>query len=100
MLIRALVASIAAILGVWLAELVGLLSPTMVIADGTMHIHAAIPGLDAAPGAPVLCAYTITLFVVAGAMSYTSAQAQRLTRHRLHVQAWQLRQIMSVPSER
>jgi serine/threonine-protein kinase len=98
MLIRVMLGSLAAILGVWLAEVVGLLSPTMLISGGTMHIHAAIPGLDAVPGAPAMCMYTITLFVVASVMSYTSAQAQRLTRHRLHVQAWQLRQLVSVPT--
>jgi hypothetical protein len=83
----------AAILAVWFAEVAGLLSRTMVIRDGSIILHSPI--CDSLPGAPSLCAYVIALFGVAALLSHGSARDQRITRHRSHVQAWQLRQLLA-----
>jgi serine/threonine-protein kinase len=99
-LVGAFAISLAAILGVWIAEVAGLVSPTMVIRDGVMLIHSPIAGLDAMPGAPALCMYVVALFSIAAVMSYRAARAQRVTRLRLHVQAWQLRQLLAAPPSR
>ncbi|HTR53377.1 MAG TPA: serine/threonine-protein kinase [Kofleriaceae bacterium] len=94
-LVRAVAASAAAIFVVWFAEVAGLLSQTMAIHGGVIQLRFPIEGLDALPGAPGLCCFVLGLFTVAALLSHGSAQEQRMTRHRSHVQAWQLRQVVS-----
>jgi eukaryotic-like serine/threonine-protein kinase len=89
--------SIAAILGTWLAEVVGIVVPTMRTYDGKIELASPLDGIRALPPAPALACFVVALFAVAAVLAVRVARSERAARHHLHVQAWQLRQLLAVP---
>jgi len=81
---------IAAILVPWLAEVVGLLPSTMQFA-GDYFIIGPTPLPVLAPG---MVMYAVALIVTAAGISYANRRTERDVRERLHLQAWQLRQLV------
>ncbi len=86
---------IASILGMWAAELIGWLPPTMQLTQTSLALSSPVAGLGATPLLPTLCGYVVVLFVVGAVSSRGAAREARTARERLHVQAWQLRQLLS-----
>jgi eukaryotic-like serine/threonine-protein kinase len=91
-------ASIGAVLAVWLAEAVGLVTPTMSNINGTLTLHSPIIGFSTFPviGALALM-FTIAGFTSA-LLTRSSARFAHRARVRIHLQAWQVRQL--VPDRR
>jgi len=73
---------------------IGWLSPTVRFDGQTFALCSPIAGLGELPLAPVLCFYVVALYVVGAIASGGIAREQRVVRDRLHVQAWQLRQLV------
>jgi serine/threonine protein kinase len=92
------VLDVAAVIGVWIAEATGFVSPTITIVRGTVHLQPPIAGIEALPIIPALCFYAIALTAVAGTLAFVAVQRGREARRQLHIQAWQLRQLISVTS--
>jgi serine/threonine-protein kinase len=85
------------VIGVWLAELVGIVSPTIAVTDGAIILKSPLDGFGAFPTLPALCLFAFTLTIVAGSLAHAAARSERTSRRQLHLQAWQLRQLLSVP---
>jgi len=88
------VVSILAVLAPALAELVGWLTPTIEVAEGVATIRTyAIQG----PGTffALMSAFTIAIVTAAVVVVRGLRQAERRARRYMHVQAWQLRQLVA-----
>ena len=85
---------IAGVLVPWILELVGVLSPTMSVTHGTLVIHDLGVRISAIPTEVGLATFTIALVVVAGAVSRALSRGDEEAQRRVHLQAWQLRQLV------
>jgi serine/threonine-protein kinase len=85
---------ILAVLVPWLAEYSGLISRTMWIENNTLMVRSPALSMHAVAVQTGLTVYSIVLIGFAGLMAFVSSGAERAARHRLHLQAWQLRQLM------
>ena len=88
--------AIAAVLGVWGAEAVGWISSTTIVDGGVIQLVPPLDGLARFPIIPALCCYSILLVAVAAEFAYSVARRGRDARRELHVQAWHLRQLVSL----
>lgn len=88
--------AIAAVLGVWGAEALGWISATTVIDGGVIRLAPPLEGVAGFPIVPALCCYSILLVAVATEFAYSVARRGRDARRGLHVQAWHLRQLVSL----
>jgi len=86
------------VLAVWFVEAVGWVTPTLSTEGSTIAMTSPIVGLEHVPLMPALCLYSIVLIVFAATLAGSIANAERATKRHLHIQAWQLRQLLSVPS--
>jgi hypothetical protein len=91
---------VVAVLAPWLAELAGWISSTTSIDHGTILMHSTMDGIANMPVEPVLCAFVVVLLVIAVGLAGSVARAERRARCHVLVQAWQLRQLLSVPPDR
>ena len=88
-----------AVIGVWLAEAIGLLSPTIIVhPGGGLILHSPVAG-HPTPAVPALCFFTIAIVAAASGLAYAVTHRAREVRRRLHVQSWQLRQLLSVSAD-
>ena len=87
------------VVGEWLAEVFGWVSRTITIVDGAIVLKSPLAGVEAFPAIPALIFFAITLTAVAGGLAHSAARSERSTRRQLQVQAWHLRQLLSVPSD-
>jgi serine/threonine-protein kinase len=85
---------IAGVLGPWLAELAGLASPTLAASGGALVVSAPAVRGDEAPIIAVGMIYSVGL--IAGAVWVAEAMRTRIreAQRHLHLQAWQLRQLV------
>jgi hypothetical protein len=90
------VLAIAAVLGVWGAEACGWISATTIVDGGAIHLVPPLDGMAQFPIIPALCCYLILLVGVASELAYSVARRGREARCELHVQAWTLRQLVSL----
>jgi serine/threonine-protein kinase len=89
---------IGAVLAVWGAEEIGLVTPTMVDIDGALILRSPLDGFTTFPSIGAL-ALTFTLAMITSAiLSRSTARFARSARERVHLQAWQVRQL--VPDRR
>jgi hypothetical protein len=95
-LIAASVLALGAVLGVAAAEAVGLIRPTTFVKDGVLSFAPPLDGVSDFPIIPALCCYVIVVVIVAVHFGFVMARRGREARHRLHVQAWRLRQLVSL----
>jgi hypothetical protein len=84
----------AAVLLPWIAELAGLLSQTTFVTEHGFVLHAAAERLDVEIITVTLALYTLALLAVATGLSRALAASRFAMQHSLHVQAWQLRQLV------
>jgi serine/threonine-protein kinase len=89
---------IVGVLLVWFVELAGWATPTLSTVGGTIEMTSPIHGLATVPLLPALCLYSIVLVIAAAALAGSVASAERATKRQMHIQAWQLRQLLSVPA--
>jgi len=83
-----------AVVGPWLAERAGLLATTIDVGDGTMRLHSPI--FTSEVGSYVILAVCTAVIIVAMTlMTGRMRQTERTARQHLHVQAWQLRQLVA-----
>jgi serine/threonine-protein kinase len=83
-----------AILGPWLLERAGWLSVTTTVdARGILMRAAGTAGAEG-PTLAVAVVYTISLLAAAAVMANAIRARQRATKRHLHLQAWQLRQLV------
>ena len=87
---------VLAIVVPWILELAGVLAATTRITTSGLSLEA--PGLLLPAGATLalLVLYAIGLVTAAVGMSYAMRRAERTVREHLHLQAWQLRQLVPV----
>jgi serine/threonine-protein kinase len=83
------------VVGLWFGELVGWLSPTMAVHGDRLRFTSPIDGIGAVPLDIALCLYAVSLVVAAGLLAGSMAGLERDARRRLHIQAWQLRQLLA-----
>ena len=88
-----------AVLGPWFAEHVGWLSRTLSVFDGGVVIHSrAIRGSTSAFA--LLIPFTVAIVAASVILSRGLRQAERAARRHMHVQAWQLRQLVAPQAAR
>jgi serine/threonine protein kinase len=78
----------------WVAELGGLLSPTTFITEHGIVLHLAGEHLDTSIFTIALAQYTLVILAVATALSRALTVNRVAMQHSLHLQAWQLRQLV------
>jgi len=84
----------AAVIGPLVAERLGWLSPTIVAHDGAAWVRAPmLAGSDA--GLWMMGFYTFAIVVSSVVIARAMKLAERGARQRMHLQAWQLRQLVS-----
>jgi serine/threonine-protein kinase len=87
----------AAVLGPLIAERAGWLTPTIVAHDGAAWIRAPmLAGSEA--GFAMMSLYTLAIVAAAVLLARAMKIAERGARQRMHLQAWQLRQLVSPTS--
>ncbi len=83
-----------AVLGTWLLERVGVLSQTTTVdARGILMDAEALAG-DETSTLIVAVLYVACLIIAAAGMAYGMATRERAAKRHLHLQAWQLRQLV------
>lgn len=85
-----------AVLGVWGAEVFGWISSTTVVDGGVVQLVPPLDGAAQFPIVPALCCYSVLLVVIATKFAYSAVRRGRDARRELHVQAWRLRQLVSL----
>jgi len=88
--------ALIAIFGVWAAEALGWLSATMIVAGGSVTLVPPLDGISGFPIVPALVCYPLVLVGVAVEVAFSSARRGRDAQRALHLQAWQLRQLVSL----
>jgi hypothetical protein len=83
------------VVGLWFGELVGWISPTMAVHGDRLSFTSPIDGIGSVPLDIALCLYAVSLVVAAALLAGSMAVLERDARRRLHVQAWQLRQLLA-----
>ncbi len=86
--------SIGAVLAVWLAEEVGLLSPTMYDVGGAIVLRTPLDGFSTFPAIGALALSFTLATLSSAALARSTAQFAHKARERVHVQAWQVRQLV------
>ncbi|MGE5183115.1 MAG: hypothetical protein ACM31C_13685, partial [Acidobacteriota bacterium] len=86
--------SLAAIVGTYAAEAVGLVSRTTWYDAGTLFMRAPLDGADHFPILGVTIVYIIATIASASSFAWTTACLRHRSREQLQVQSWQLRQLL------
>jgi eukaryotic-like serine/threonine-protein kinase len=88
-------ASLCAVIGMWLAELFGLLSPTMVDTGGSgLVLRSPLAGFGTFPAIEALGVWVTIATVSSAILARMTARNARNARERVHLQAWQVRQLV------
>jgi hypothetical protein len=85
---------VIAVLVPWLAEYAGVLSRTMWTENDLLLVHSPALEMHGFAVQFGLTIYSIVLIAFSALMAFTAARGERIARHHLHLQAWQLRQLM------
>ncbi len=87
---------ILSIVGVWIAERVGLLSKTTAVtADGVVTLHVAAAGGNEGPILTVAALYVVILIVATSLFASAIRSSEHALKLKIHLQAWQLRQLVA-----
>jgi len=79
----------------WLGELTGVLSETMKISTDQILFYFPNEGLSAWPRHLGFVLYLCALLTAGAALAWRMLGAERATRRRLYLQAWQLKQLVA-----
>jgi len=85
---------VIAVLVPWVAECAGVLSRTMWTENGLLVVQSPALEMHGFAVQFGLTIYSIVLIAFSALMAFIAARGERIARHRLHLQAWQLRQLM------
>jgi serine/threonine-protein kinase len=85
---------ISAVLLVYLAEVVGLVSPTTINYGSYVVLRSPLEGMENYPCIPAACGFVTLLMIVAAWGSHFVMRDARRSRDKLHVHAWHLRQLI------
>ncbi|HUS29215.1 MAG TPA: serine/threonine-protein kinase [Kofleriaceae bacterium] len=83
-----------AIGGVWIAELVGLVSETMTRTGDTVHLRMPVEGISSFPIFASLAFSSTAIILVSALSSWIAMREIRVGREKLVMQAWHLRQLV------
>jgi eukaryotic-like serine/threonine-protein kinase len=92
--IAVVLATLAALLGVLLAEQVGLLSQTVFWSDGVLGYRSPLDGFESFPVIGAMMIFVTMMIAFAGAFSYVAIRRVHQARAHLVTQAWHLRQLV------
>jgi serine/threonine-protein kinase len=84
-----------AVLVPWILEATGVLSPTNTFFADGLVMSPPILGVGDVGKYAVLGGFIIAIIGAAASMAYQNRKAERIVRDRIHLQAWQLRQLVS-----
>jgi serine/threonine-protein kinase len=84
-----------AILLSWVAEFAGLFPRTFHFTDSTMVLESAVANVSPGARNVLLALFIIGIVGAAAGMAFQNRKTERIVRERLHLQAWQLRQLVS-----
>jgi serine/threonine-protein kinase len=90
--------STAALIGVWAIEALGWVTPTVSYISGTLMLRSPLAGIESVSIVTALIIYLPIAIATSAALTYATAKVARTTRERMHLQAWQVRQL--VPERR
>ncbi len=83
-----------AVLVPWIAELAGWIAPTMTFTGDGINLATPYLAGDPIPRSITLVLTVVVLVVASIVLAQTSKRAERKARDHLHLQAWQLRQLV------
>ncbi|HUS29213.1 MAG TPA: hypothetical protein VMZ53_11910, partial [Kofleriaceae bacterium] len=86
--------TIVSVLGMWCAEWVGLLPPSVVHEHGVLRLISPVDGVASFPPTPILPAMYALVCAIAGTVGYLATRQIRAARDKLVLQAWHLRQLV------
>jgi hypothetical protein len=86
----------AAVIVPWALELAGVLSPTMAFDGNVFAIRDIAVDITSLPVQAGLVTFTVALVVVAAAISRALSRGDEDVHRRVHLQAWQLRQLVPI----
>jgi serine/threonine-protein kinase len=89
---------IACVIGTWAAEALGIVSRTVFDINGTLVLRSPVHGFESFPSVLALCLWVIILIALSGGLAFATARGIQVARERVHLQAWQVRQL--VPDRR
>jgi eukaryotic-like serine/threonine-protein kinase len=85
----------SAILIPWGAELAGLLPHTFHFTDTGLVLESLVVSISPLARNALLAAYLVAIIGAAAGMAFQNRKTERIVRERLHLQAWQLRHLVS-----
>jgi serine/threonine protein kinase len=85
----------SAVLLSWLAEVIGAAPRTLFFTETTLVMESAITTLSPVARVILLVFFVVAVISAAAGMAFQNRKTERLVRERLHLQAWQLRQLVS-----
>jgi serine/threonine protein kinase len=88
------VLSIAVVLGVFGAEVIGLLSRTTWVVGDTLVMRSPLDGIQRFPIIPALCEFVVLLIGSAASIAHAVSCIHHRAREQLQIQSWQLRQLL------
>jgi serine/threonine-protein kinase len=90
----ATLAGLVATLGIWTAELLGVLSSGITWTQGTMVLTSPVEGIGNLPVFPLLFVMIGINIVTGAGIGYVAMRATERARNKLVLQAWHLRQLV------
>jgi len=87
-----------AVVGPWILQVAGVVTPSMTIDGGGVTMRSPALLLTPGPTQVLLVAYSIMLIIAAVMRATGLRRAERSARRHLHLQAWQLRQLVPDPA--
>ncbi len=85
----------SAVLLPWVLELTGVIPRTFHFTETTMVLEASVVTISAGARNALLAFFVIAIVAAAAGMAFQNRKTERIVRERLHLQAWQLRQLVS-----
>jgi hypothetical protein len=86
--------SIVAVIGVWAAEAVGLLSRTTWVVGDTLVLRSPLEGIGRFPIIAAICVFVVMLIGTSAAIAHAVSSMHCRARKQLQIQSWQLRQLL------
>jgi hypothetical protein len=85
----------SAVLLPWGLELAGLISRTFHFTENALVLESIVVSISPIARNLLLALFLVAIIVAAAGMAFQNRKTERIVRERLHLQAWQLRQLVS-----
>ncbi len=93
-IVKNAVLSIVAVLGVWGAEALGLLSRTTWVVGDTLVLRSPLAGIGQFPVIAAMCVFVVLLIGTSASIAHAVSSIHHRAREQLQIQSWQLRQLL------